>query len=86
MPLYWTVAQRAGVAVPAAQQTAQNVAAGLAAASWTIAGGIAWWFGDGEPVKPPEVEQIRFEPPPPAYCSWHPFDFCGLYDSCATAV
>lgn len=48
MALYW-VAQAASRSGPT---ISRGWAAALAAASWVVAAGSAWWFGDDEPDVP----------------------------------
>lgn len=73
MPIYWTAAARAGSAM--SQQSQQLLAAGLAAAGWVLAAGIAWWQGDGEPNNPGDVN-LSWEGSDSWKCCEHPYGEC----------
>jgi hypothetical protein len=75
MPIYWVGAQLAGEAAPMAQQTVAEICAGLAAASWIIGAGIAYWFGPDEPKAVVDVS-LNFDPDPSWACVWHPESDC----------
>ena len=75
MPLYWVAAARAGQAAAMTQAAQQNLMAGLAAASWIIGAGIAYWFGDDQPRAIVDVS-IDFDPAPSWQCASHPFQSC----------
>lgn len=75
MPIYWVAAQAAGEAEALSVQAQLNLAAGLAAAGWVIAAGIAWWYGSDQPKATVDVS-YTFDPGNGWQCASHPNGDC----------